>query len=124
MRRAVAAALIAASLVVAAGCEMPHRYSWSRNDYVLVIEGTQGLPVNLLLVTKPWPNSIERETISATVPFSREIKAVACAVWLDAEFKGTGGDYHMTLMKNGTSTADVSGTIKEGQKSTGLVHDL
>jgi len=124
MGRVACLSMIAAVLLMTAACQPPTRSSGAVKDYVLSIEGTQGLALNLLVITKPTAGSIERETISTVIPFTKEFKAVACAVWLDAEFKGKGGDYRMVLTRNGIATAEVSGDVKEGHKATALVHDL
>jgi len=84
MRDAASLTIIAAVLVMTAACQPPTRSPAVQKDYALNIEGTPGLALNLLVITKPTTGSIERETISVTIPFTKEFKAVGCAVWLGA----------------------------------------
>lgn len=95
------------------------------NQYVLKIEGTAGLKVDLLVIAKPTVDSLERLIDEEVVlPYSKEFEGVKCAIWLDAPYKGQDGDYKMSLTTKGVGTSSESGFVKGGSRCTGALHDL
>ena len=74
--RIKAALLVVVAIIsaVSMGCK-EERQSQSDapafKDFTLNIEGTAGLELDMLLITKPTSDSIERETTTVTVPFSK-----------------------------------------------------
>jgi len=94
------------------------------NQYRLAIQGTAGLRLDLLLITKPTEGEIERYESEVTVPYTRDFEALKCAVWVDGEFRGQKGQYRMSLTTNGSITSEVDGRVRKGHKTSGVMHDL
>src|SRR3954454_15477794 len=95
-----------------------------RNSYVLRVEGTKGVRLEMLLITKPTErDNPTRETASIAVPFSKQFTAASCYAWFDTLPGGASGqagdEYHILLEKNGRPTAEVEGVVKPGNKATG-----
>ena len=97
----------------------------SLNNYILKIEGTPGLRVDLLVILKPTTNTIERLVNEEVVlPYSKEFSGVKCAVWLDAPYKGQDGIYKMSLTTVGVGTSSDSGNVTEAIGGSGSLSDL
>jgi hypothetical protein len=98
------------------------------NRYRLTIQGTDGLRLDLLLITKPTEGEIERYESEVTVPllapYTMDFEALKCAVWVDGEFRGQEGQYRMRLTTNGRLTSEVDGRVRKGHKTSGVLHDL
>jgi len=87
-------------------------------DFTVSIEGTSDLELDLLLITKPSSDSIERETTTVKVPFSKSFRAVKCVVWIDQEFRGKAGKYRVVLKEHGKPFGEhvYEGRSEEGHK--------
>ena len=94
------------------------------NDYILKTEGTAWLKLDLLLITKPTADSIERESTEVTVPFSKDFKAVKYAAWIDAEFRGQEGNYKMSVLRDGKPGSYAAGKVREGVKDSARLSNL
>jgi hypothetical protein len=122
--RIKSALLVLAAIVSAAalGCKeerQPQSGAATIRDFTLNIEGTAGLEVDMLLITKPSSGSIERETATVTVPFSKSFRSVKCVVWIDHEFRGKAGEYRVVLKEDGKPSGELEGRIEEGHKGSG-----
>jgi hypothetical protein len=127
MKSSTSLFLLVAGTILFTGCSQtaPVPSAPALHDYQLQIEGTAGLRLDLLLITKPTDNSLEREMTQITLPFSRDFQTVKCAVWVDAEFRGQEGEYRMELRKDGSAAGSkVSGIVKKGSKESGSLYDL
>ena len=94
------------------------------NDYVIEISGTEGLQMDLLLIFRPTPRGLERESSKVTVPYSKKLQGFGCAAWIDVDSDNMEGDYRMTLSINGQVSSEAEGHIKQGHKQSGMVGDL
>jgi len=123
MRIGVALLIVVAVVsAVAVGCkEQPEPQSAAAaiRDFTLNVEGTPGLEVDMLLITKPTSGSIERETATVTVPFAKSFRAVKCVVWIDHQFRGKAGEYRVELKEDGEPSGEFEGRIQEGHKGSG-----
>lgn len=94
------------------------------NDYVIEVSGTRGLQLDVLLISKPTLDSIERESACITVPYRKELKAFKCVAWIDGRFDDIEGDFRMTLTVNNNVGSVVDGRVQQGHETSGLAHDL
>lgn len=117
-------AVVGILLVVACSKREAPATGPATNEYTLKIKRTAGLKLDLLLITKPTADSIERESAEVTVPFSKDFKAVNYAAWIDAELKGQEGNYKMTVLTDGKPGSYVAGEVREGVKDSGLLNNL
>jgi len=89
-------------------------------DFTVEISGTEGLVVELLVVVKPSSSSIEKAVDEAvTIPYKRKFTGVANAVWVDGTYRGTEGEY--TLSIGGSSC---SGVVRNGARDQSCLHSL
>jgi hypothetical protein len=88
-------------------------------EFTIRIEGDAGLEVDMLLITKPTANSIERENVTVTVPFNKDFRAVNCVVWIDNEYRGREGQYRVILSQDGQTRGELEMGIKKGNKHSG-----
>src|SRR5262245_56553957 len=62
------------------------------NDYSLEVEGTAGVQLDMLLITRPRPSANPtRETGRITVPYKKQFKAARCYAWFDTLPEGASG---------------------------------
>ena len=112
-----------AGVLMLAGCSRSGVKSPSTEtprDFAVEISGTDGLPLDLLVIVKPQAGSITKAVDEqVTVPYKREFKGVAWGVWVDAPYKGQDGEYTLRI---GGSTA--SGIVKQGSKDQSCLHNL
>jgi hypothetical protein len=85
--------------------------------YTLRVEGTAGVRLDLLLITKPTTNAgPTREAARITVPFSKEFEAARCFVWLDTLPDGAGGkkgdECRIVLETKGEATSRAETTME------------
>ena len=89
-------------------------------NFTVDVSGTEGLMVDLLVILKPDPNSIVKAVDErVTLPYKKDFKAVAWAIWVDGIYRGQEGEF--TLRTGGSS---VSGIVKEGVQDQGVLHNL
>ena len=94
--------------------------SQTPRDFTVDISGTQGLPVDLLVILKPDASPIVRVVDEQVrLPYKREFTGVGWAVWVDGEYRGQEGEY--TLRIGGSSA---SGIVKEGTKDQSSLRNL
>jgi hypothetical protein len=95
------------------------------NDYVVEISGTDGFELDMLLISKPSAGSLEREVSKIKIPYTQRLKAYKCAVWIDAEYRETGGSFTMIFVKNGIIQGRANGDVKQdGEKFSRFIGDL
>jgi len=128
MKRFYSIALLLLILFSVFGCtEEPTQSSDAPtiNDYAVEVSGTDGLELDMLLISKPTPGSLEREISKLKIPYTQRLKTYKCAVWIDAEYHGTKGSFTMTFIKNGIIQGRASGEVKQdGENSSRLIGDL
>lgn len=103
--------------------------SQDRNKYVLRVEGTEGVRLEMLLITKSTARTgPKRESATITVPFSKEFSAASFYAWFDTLPGGASGKpgdtYHIFMEKNGRPDAEVEGIIKPDVHAMGGLGDL
>lgn len=102
------------------GTEATKSTSQTPRDFTVDIDGTQGLPVDLLVILKPDANSIVKAVDEqVTLPYRRDFTGVGWAVWVDGTHREQEGEY--TLRIGGSSA---SGVVKEGAKDQSCLHNL
>jgi hypothetical protein len=99
------------------------------NEYVLEVQGTAGVHLDMLLLTKSNANANpSRELARITVPYSKAFSAAKCWAWFDTlpdNKSGKPGDrYDIVLKRNGAATSVFVGDIQQGVKTTGGLGDL
>ena len=78
------------------------------------------MELDMLLITKPTANSIERENVTIAVPFTKSFEAVKCVVWFDGEYRGgREGKCYVTLTRNGETTGELGMRVERGHKHSG-----
>jgi len=111
------------AVVALAGCgrtRMSEAPPQAPRDVTVDISGTEGLPVDLVVVLKPDPNSIVKAVDEqVTLPYNKEFRGVAWAIWVDGIYSGQEGEY--TLRADGSSA---SGIVKKGMKDQSVLYNL
>lgn len=90
--------------------------SQRRNDYVLRVEGTEGVRLKMLLITKRTERSgPTRESVTISVPFSRKFSAASFYAWFDTLPGGESGQpgdvYRILMEKNGRLNGEVEDIV-------------
>ena len=122
-------AILTASVIVicfANGCSKSNSNAdYKPKDYTVKIEGTAGLELEMVLMTKPTSDSIARELKYIKVPFTQSLKSVKCEVRIQGEYRGKEGEYSMILSRNGQEIGELSEmVVKPGHKNSGRLGDL
>ena len=126
----VIVALLAGTLFPAGNITVAQNQKASKtNEYVLEVEGTAGVQLDMLLITKPTEDEgPTRESARITIPYKKKFSAAKCFAWLDTLPKnGSGkiGDkYHIVLKRNGKPTAEGNNSIRQDVHSTTGLGDL
>ncbi len=126
---ALALTTMALSAALLCGCSNkssspPAGGAQSVNDYQIEIEGTDGLELDLLIISKPERGLLDRESLTVTVPYSRKLEAVQCAVWVDCEYRGIEGDFTMSLIINGDESSVIEARVEQGHWGSGQLSDF
>ena len=115
--------LAVVGLIALAGCgktEVGESPPQVPRDFTVDISGTEGLPVDLLVILKPDSSSIVKAVDErVTLPYKKDFRGLAWAIWVDGRFTGQEGEY--TLRADGSSA---SGIVREGVKDQSVLYNL
>jgi hypothetical protein len=98
------------------------------HDYQLDLQGTAGVRLHMLLITKSPDKSVNRREEIVTLPTKIDFNALSCYAWFDTLPKGTSGNEgdvaNINLMQDGRKIAECDGIIKKQNDETLAVGDL
>ena len=121
--RAFLGVLPLVAIIALAGCgrtEVSESSPQAPRTFTVDISGTEGLPVDLLVILKPDRNSIVKAVDEqVTLPYKKDFRGVGWAIWVDGIYSGQEGEY--TLRTDGSSA---SGIVKEGMKDQSVLYNL